>query len=392
MITEQQIQLVKETAPLLKQAGETLTQHFYGIMLNEYPQVRPLFNQANQASGDQPRALANAVINYALFIDRLDQITAVVKQIVHKHAALQILPEHYPIVGTCLLRAIREVLGESVANDQVIAAWAAAYQKLADILIAAEEEIYQANQSAPGGWRGARTFVVQRKQHESREICSFYLRPKDGGPVLKHQCGQYLGIRLLVNGQDVRRNYSISNSPDGVNYRISVKREPGGVVSNYLHDEIEIGAELEVFAPAGEFVLDDSRLPLVFITAGVGITPTISMVEQAGAIGREITFIHFARNAAVHAFKDWLAELSHNLRGLRSYVCYNEPEVGDQADATGLATRELLREWAPNLTQSQVYFLGPRPFMKTVYALLRELRVPEENINFEFFGPTSALL
>lgn len=392
MITEQQILLVKQTAPLIKQAGEALTQHFYSIMLSEYPQVQPLFNQANQASGDQPRALANAVINYALFIDRLDQITAVVKQIVHKHVALQILPEHYPIVGTCLLRAIRDVLGESLASDEVMAAWAAAYQILADILIAAEEQIYQANQSAPGGWRGARTFVVQRKQQESREICSFYLRPKDGGPVIQQQSGQYLGIRLLVNGHDVRRNYSISNSPDGLHYRISVKREPGGVVSNHLHDKIEVGAELEVFAPAGEFVLDDSRQPLVFISAGVGITPSISMVEQARAIGREVTFIHFARNAAVHAFKDWLAELSHGARGLRRYVCYSEPEVGDQADATGMATRELLRQWAPHIADSQVYFLGPKPFMKTVYALLRELRVPEDNIHFEFFGPASALL
>ena len=278
------------------------------------------------------------------------------------------------------------------ATDEVIAAWAAAYQKLADILIAAEEEVYQANQAAPGGWRGARTFVVQRKEHESREICSFYLRPKDGGAVLQHHCGQYLGVRLLVDGQDVRRNYSISNSPDGVHYRISVKREPGGVVSNYLHDKVGEGAELDVFAPAGEFVLDDSRQPLVFITAGVGITPSISMVAKARASGREITFIHFARNAAVHAFKDWLAELTHDARGLRSYVCYSEPEAGDQADATGFPTAELLRRWAPQLTQSQVYFLGPRPFMKAVYGLLHEQRVPQEQIHFEFFGPASALI
>lgn len=392
MITAQQIDIVKATAPLLQQAGETLTQYFYGIMLNEYPQVRPLFNQANQTSGDQPRALANAVINYALFIDRLDQISGVVEQIVHKHAALQILPEHYPIVGTCLLRAIRDVLGASVANDEVIAAWAAAYQQLADILIAAEEKVYQANQAAPGGWRGARTFVVQRKEHESREICSFYLHPKDGGGVLQHQCGQYLGIRLLVDGQDVRRNYSISNSPDGVCYRISVKREAGGVVSNYLHDQVEEGAELEVFAPSGEFVLDGSRQALVFITAGVGITPAISMVEQARANGREITFIHFARNAAVHAFKDWLAELTQVAQGLRSYVCYSEPEAGDQADATGMATAELLRQWAPELTQSRVYFLGPKPFMKAVYGLLREQGVADNQIHFEFFGPASALI
>ena len=306
MITEQQIQLVKQTVPLLQQAGETLTRHFYDIMLSEYAQVRPLFNQANQASGDQPRALANAVINYGRFIDRLEQITGVVQQIVHKHVALQILPEHYPIVGTCLLRAIREVLGAHVATDEVIAAWAVAYQKLADILIAAEEEVYRANQAARGGWRGARAFVVRRKEHESSEICSFYLYPRDGEPVLQHQCGQYLGLRLLVDGQEVRRNYSISNSPDAVHYRISVKREPGGVVSNYLHDQVNEGTELDVFAPAGEFVLRESDKPLALITAGVGITPALAMVEAARHSGREIHFIHCARHGGVHAFRKWI--------------------------------------------------------------------------------------
>src|SRR5690606_24657456 len=112
------------------------------------------FNQAHQASGNQARALANAVLMYAKHIDRLEALGPLVGQIVAKHVALQVLPEHYPIVGSCLLRAIREVLGPDVATDEIIDAWAAAYQMLADLLIGAEEQVYAANERAPGGWRG----------------------------------------------------------------------------------------------------------------------------------------------------------------------------------------------------------------------------------------------
>ena len=89
-------------------------------MLSEYPEVRPLFNQAHQVSGDQPRALANGVLMYARHIDRLEALGPLVAQIVNKHVSLQILPEHYPIVGSCLLRAIREVLGAEIATDVLI--------------------------------------------------------------------------------------------------------------------------------------------------------------------------------------------------------------------------------------------------------------------------------
>src|SRR5690606_16478452 len=157
--------------------GEALTTHFYRIMLAEYPTVRPLFNQAHQASGAQQRALANGVLMYARHIDRLEALGPLVSTIVNKHVALQVQPEHYPIVGTCLLRAIREVLGEEIATDAVIEAWGAAYQQLADILIGAEAGTYDALAEAPGGWRGARPFRVARKVAESEEVTSFYLEP-----------------------------------------------------------------------------------------------------------------------------------------------------------------------------------------------------------------------
>ncbi|MEG1081603.1 MAG: globin domain-containing protein, partial [Pseudomonas sp.] len=170
MLNAQDRAIVKATVPLLESGGEALTTHFYKLMLSEYPQVRPLFNQAHQASGDQPRALANGVLMYARHIDQLEQLGGLVGQIINKHVALQILPEHYPIVGSCLLRAIEEVLGKEIATPEVIAAWGAAYQMLADLLIGAEEEVYAANEKAPGGWRGARTFRVAEKVPESAEI------------------------------------------------------------------------------------------------------------------------------------------------------------------------------------------------------------------------------
>ncbi len=166
--------------PLLQSGGEALTTHFYRMMLSEYPEVRPLFNRAHQASGDQPRALANGVLMYAKHIDHLGELSPLVSQIVNKHVSLQILPEHYPIVGSCLLRAIREVLGAEVATDEIIDAWRAAYGQLASLLIAAEEAAYAANERALGGWRGARerrNHVVLPSGSRRRRACRLRARP-----------------------------------------------------------------------------------------------------------------------------------------------------------------------------------------------------------------------
>ena len=127
----------------------------------------PYFNQAHQHSGDQQRALANGVLMYAKHIDKLDALGDLVATIVNKHVALQIRAEHYPLVGASLLQAIREVLGAEVASDAVIDAWGAAYGQLADILAGEEGRIYKAQAAAPGGWSGARDFLVRSKTLES---------------------------------------------------------------------------------------------------------------------------------------------------------------------------------------------------------------------------------
>jgi nitric oxide dioxygenase len=205
---------------------------------------------------------------------------------------------------------------------------------------------------------------VADKVRESDEIVSFHLEPVDGGAVVAHQPGQYLGLKLVVDGQEVRRNYSLSQAANGRTLRISVKREPGGVVSNHLHDHVATGDVLDVFPPAGEFVLREGSVPLVLISGGVGITPTLAMAEAALAQGtRDVIFIHYARNGAVQAFGPTLAAWAQAHPRFTAHVVL-EAEAG----RPGL---EALRGWVP--ADADAYFLGPKPFMAVVDQALAAL-------------------
>lgn len=388
MLDASQIAIIKATAPVVAQHAEQITRTFYPLMFERYPHVRQIFNQAHQRGGTQPRALANAVIAYASNIDNLAVLGAAVERIVQKHVSLNVTADQYRIVGECLMEAIGRVLGSAV-TPEVAGAWGAAYWQLADLLIAAEEAEYRRKADVPGGWRGARQFKVVKRQPESTVITSFWLEAADGGPLMSFAPGQYLGLRLNVNGEIVQRNYSLSDSPHERTYRISVKREPGGLVSNYLHDHVQPGFVLEAFPPAGEFVLQDHDAPVLLLTAGVGQTPALPMLDRALATGRQVTYLHAALNSAVHAFRDRIEALAAKHPRLRHAYVYSEPLRDDRPHHRGFVTRELLEQYSP--PDADVYFLGPKPFMAQVRKILRELRVPDDRIRYEFFGPLEAL-
>lgn len=384
--------IITATVPILEQGGEALTRHFYQKLFRDYPEVLPFFNQANQHHGNQQRALANGLLMYAKNIERLDKLGPLVAAIVNKHVSLQIQEQHYPMVGASLLQAIRDVLGPDVATDDVIDAWAAAYGQLADILIGMESALYTQHAQAPGGWQGGRAFVVTRKTVESDEITSFVLAPRDGGAVLAFEPGQYIGLHVEVGGEDLRRQYSLSAASNGRDYRISVKREPGGKVSNHLHDAVREGDSVELFPPSGEFTLRANDKPLVLISGGVGITPTLAMLTAALPSGRPVHFIHAARHGGVHAFRGQLDQLARQHPQLRHYYCYAEARDGHAApDAVGLLGRAQLEQWLPPSRDVDVYFLGPTPFMKAVKSHLLALGVPAAQTHYEFFGPAAAL-
>lgn len=399
MLTQETIDLIKSTVPVLEVHGKEITTTFYQMMFDNHPELLNIFNHANQREGKQPTALANAVYAAAAHIDHLEDILPVVKQIGHKHRALNILPEHYPIVGENLLAAIQKVLGDA-ATPAILAAWAQAYGVIADAFIGVEAEMYREAEAAPGGWRGFRSFVVDRKIKESAVITSFYLKPQDGGAISEYLPGQYITVRVKPDDQNYThiRHYSLSAAPGGDCYRISVKREGSvegkseGVVSTYLHDRINEGDILEISAPAGSFTLDTEKtMPLVLISGGVALTPMVSMLETVlkEQPERKVTFIHAAVNGEVHAMKEHIKQLDASHPQLKSYVCYEKPAAGDVCDKTGFIDLSWLRE--TTALESDFYFCGPLPFMRAVHQALNDWGVPAERIHYEFFGPADTL-
>ena len=395
MLTERQRAIVKSTVPLLETGGEALTKHFYALLLSENAQVQPLFNSVHQQTGAQPRALARSVLMYAKHIDDLSGLGDLPAQIIHKHVSLQVQPEHYPIVGQYLLRSIREVLGAEIATDEVLDAWGAAYGQLADILIGAEKSIYEANAQAEGGWKGVRRFTVHKKTAENAQITSFYLLPEDGQAVVRYAPGQFIGLRLVVNGKEQRRNYSISQAADGRGLRISVQREPQGVVSNHLHNEVQEGDVLEVFPPAGHFTLDQGRKPLVMLAGGVGITPLLAMLPAALEAGRDVTLVHCMRDAAQQPFAAELNALAARYPSLKLRFASEQGLVagnGEQIRSVqGMAPASILEAWLPENKDLEAYFLGPVGFMRMVKGMLLDSGVPAAQLHHEFFGPAQSL-
>lgn len=383
MLAQQTIDIIKSTVPVLEQHGVTITKTFYKNLFEKHPELLNVFNRANQQRGRQQTALANAVYAAAAHIDNLQAIIPAVMQIAHKHRALGILPEQYPIVGENLLGAIKEVLGDA-ATDEIINAWAEAYGVIADVFISIEEDLYK-EAEANGGWRLFKPFKVAKKVAESEEVTSFYFEPEDGTQLPDFKPGQYITVRVKVPGDEFTsvRHYTLSEALENNQYRISVKREdacePNGVVSNYLHDQVNEGDTIELSAPAGLFTLEQNSNPVLFVSGGIGVTPLNTML-QTMELGRNVTFVQTARNAKSVAFKEQIEKKVNELNG--TYRVH-------YSDEAGYIKKEDLAPFIKENTE--VYVCGPAPFMEAIISIARDLNVPGENIHFEFFGPAMSL-
>lgn len=392
MLSAETLATIKSTAPLLAEQGRAITDLFYSKLFSEHPELQHIFNMANQAQGEQSRALAESVFMYATHIDALQKLGPMVSRIAHKHASLQVAPEHYPIVGKYLLEAIRDHLGLEDGHP-VLGAWSEAYAQLADIFITTEEGIYAANADKPGGWRGFRAFVIDEIRDEAQGIKSIYLVPEDGQAIADFEPGQYLGVKVHVPGHayDEIRQYSLSDAPGKRAYRITVKAEgdsPAGKVSHHLHGA-EPGDRVWVQPPTGDFTIARAERRLAFIAGGVGITPLLSMLHaraERGADLSDVVFVHCCRDKAHHAMADELRQLART-HGFTYRVAY---ERGDGGDHQGYLDCDVLTRWLGE-PDADVYFCGPRPFMAALNAALGEMGYREEQLHYEVFGPSIRL-
>ncbi|WP_019241769.1 MULTISPECIES: NO-inducible flavohemoprotein [Bacillus] len=395
MLSQKTIDIVKSTVPVLEVHGNEITKAFYKNMFETHPQLLNIFNQANQQKGRQQTALANTVYAAAQYIDQLEVLLPAVKQIAHKHRSLVVKPEHYPIVGEHLLKAIKEVLGDA-ATDEIIDAWGEAYGVIADVFISVEQEMYdQAGSEA--GWAEYKTFNVVKKVKESDNITSFYLKAADGTKTPNFAPGQYITVRVNIPGEEylLNRQYSLTSKPGDEYFRISVKRErleglPDGKVSNYLHDHLNEGDTIEVTAPAGDFTIDvnDSK-PVYFIAGGVGITPFMSMLQATASSNpeRKVSVLHAMKNPSLQPFANELMEMKKTLANLETSYFFDEVDTENTPTFSYKMGRIQLQD-VNELNQEGVFYVcGPVPFMKSMVNELTQLGIASEQIHYEFFGP-----
>ena len=396
--------IIRQMLPLLEQHGEQLADRFYKNMFRNNPEVNVFFNPAHQQSGAQQHALATTICAYARHIDNPSELRQAFEVIFHKHVSLGIKPEHYPIVGNNLLLTLREVLGEA-ATAEVIESWTEAYGVLAGIFIDQEDDLYQQQQSKHG-WNGFKAFNLIRRHSESSNITSFYLRPRDSKPLKAYLPGQYITLKVkLADGSQAMRNYSLSSAPREDYFRISVKKHagelpdhPGGVVSNRLHDHVQVGDQLLLAPPIGNFILrlpEAVNTPVVFIAGGVGITPLLAMLHcgLAHEPERSFTLIQLARNNNVLSFYEELSVLAHTYPNFQWHIRLSQP-YGFQSKrlhhSEGYIDKALLEHLVPE-PEANYYLCGPAAMMRTTMAVLKERGVDSSSIAAEFFGPSQCL-
>ncbi|QQQ74193.1 hemin transporter [Saccharothrix sp. 6-C] len=387
MLSAASAEVVRATLPVVRDHAVEITGVFYPSMFAAHPELLDLFNQGNQASGQQRVALASAVVAFAehLLDPAAVPFAPVAERIAHKHVSLGIRAEQYPIVGRHLMAAVGTVLGDAV-TPEVASAWDEVYWLLACELIAAEARLYERGGVDPVTlWRRWR---VAKRQDEAVDAVSFTLVPDDGGPVPDFAPGQYVSVAVdLPHGRRQPRQYTLSQGSARGSLRITVRRvrahgnAPDGAVSNHLHDHVHADDTLLVGPPAGDNVLAAGTGPVLLVSGGIGITPTAAMLDHIARTDptRRVVVAHAERRAERHALR---AEIDHLASSLAAADVLTWYETGE-GERHGLLDVDAV----PLPTDLTAHVCGPLPFMRHVRDGLLRRGVPADHIHYEVFGP-----
>ncbi|MBN5643679.1 nitric oxide dioxygenase [Staphylococcus aureus] len=375
MLAEQEKDIIKQTVPLLKEKGTEITSIFYPKMFKAHPELLNMFNQTNQKRGMQSSALAQAVMAAAVNIDNLSVIKPVIMPVAYKHCALQVYAEHYPIVGENLLKAIQDVTGLE-EHDPVIQAWAKAYGVIADVFIQIEKEIYDQMM-----WIGFKPFKITNIKQESEDIKSFTVETEEYD-FSEFTPGQYITVDVSSDKLPYRakRHYSIvSGEKNHLTFGVKrdVTTEHEGEVSTILHDEIKEGDMINLAAPVGGFVLENTTEPQLFLGSGIGVTPLVAMYEAASAKGLDTQMVQVAENEQHLPFKDNFNSIASHYDNAKLYTHLK--------DKQGYIGTEELQAFLAN--KPEIYICGGTKFLQSMIEALKSLNYDMDRVHYETFIP-----
>jgi nitric oxide dioxygenase len=394
MLSEQNRPIVEATLPVVGQHIGAIAGRFYEHMFAAHPELMDgIFNRGNQTSGEQQQALAGSVAAFAtaLVTTPTHLPENLLSRIAHKHASLGIRPDQYQVVHDNLMWAIVDVLGDAV-TPEVAAAWDEVYWLMANALINQERGLYSARGvRSETVWRPWR---VERKIRETDEVVTFVVKRVDDRLVKTSLPGQYVTVKMLMpDGLHQPRQYSLTRADDGEHRQFSVKRvhgggKPDGEVSTLLHDEVDIGDVLTLSLPYGDVVLDDAGRPVVFASAGMGISPMAGMLSHlvAAGSGLSITVLHADLDEASFPLRRQVVSDVLALRNASLHLWYekqsysNEPVAGVHEGVMNLDQVDLPAD-------ATYYLCGPIPFMQAVRSALVARGVAPRDIQYEVFGP-----
>ena len=242
-----------------------------------------------------------------------------------------------------------------------------------------------------------RSLRVIEKIRESADVTSFALEARDGGILPDFEAGQHLPVEFSEAEQTtpIRRTYSLSGAPSAGHYRISVKREPLGLASRHLHDRIETGDFINAGKPAGDFVIPDETSPMVLISAGVGITPMVSMLHALASAGpgRDVLFLHGAIDGDHLPLVKEIRRIAQQAGNVRVHVTLSRPgkqdRIGNGHQSVGRIDAALLTE-AKIDPEAHYMICGPLGFMADLQSTLQDLGVSADHIHTETFGPAKS--
>ena len=390
-------EIVSATLPLIGAHIDEITAEFYRRLFDNHPELlRNLFNRGNQAQGAQQRALAASIATFATHLVNPDlpHPAALLARIGHKHASLGITADQYPIVHENLFAAIVEVLGADTVTADVAEAWDRVYWIMADTLIALERDLYAGAGVEPGDvFR--RLPVLSRVDDPSGAVL---VTVRTAEPV-NFVPGQYVSVGVtLPDGARQLRQYSLVSAPGSAELTFAVKpvdavnSQPAGEVSSWIRANLCVGDLLDVSLPFGDLYTGGRPDgPLVLVSAGIGITPMIGVLEflAVEAPDTELLALHADRSDGTHPMRERQHELIDTLPNAGLDLWYEDGVTGgaDRVHA-GLLDLDLV-----DLPDGASYYLcGGAGFIEAVRTQLGNRGVATERMHCELFAPNDWLL
>ena len=390
-------EVISATLPLVGAHIDEITREFYRRMFAAHPELlRNLFNRGNQAQGAQQRALAASIATFAAHLvdPALPHPAELLSRIGHKHASLGVTADQYPIVHEHLFAAIVEVLGADTVTAEVAEAWDRVYWIMADTLIVLERGLYRAAGVGEGDvYRRAR--VVSRVDDPSGTVL---VTVRTDGPISGFAPGQYVSVGVTMpDGARQLRQYSLVDSPGTGELTFAVKPvvaaagQPAGEVSSWIAANLRVGDVLDVTVPFGDLPVPTGSEPLVLISAGIGATPMIGVLEYLAVQARDVhvQVLHADRSARSHPLRARQRELTDLLPNATLEVWYEDGVGADAPDArAGLLDLDAVRL----ADDAQIYLCGNNGFVQAVREQLVRRGVAASRVHCELFSPNDWLL